>query len=85
MGKDDALKTIGTLSLREKLKQAEALVRELEKLERKHDTKCRKIESSAANRKLDVSTWFGQEREKLLAAADPEVRKMVEAEGESDA
>lgn len=74
-----------TMTLRERLKKAEALARRLETLDRRHDEKCRKIESRAANQKLAVAAWLGDEREKLLAAADPEARAMVLAgEGVGD-
>lgn len=79
MGKDDAPKTTGTLSLREKLKQAEALARKLNALDRRHDEKCRKIEARAGNQKLDVSAWHAKESKRLLDEADPDVRKLVEA------
>lgn len=68
------------MKLRERLKEAETLASRLEALDRKHDKKFRVIESRAANQKLAVAAWLDAERERLLAAADPEVRKLVEAE-----
>lgn len=66
------------------LREAAALADKLEKLNRKYDAKIRKLESKFGNAKLDVSSWLSAERERLLSAADPEVRRLVEqAEGES--
>lgn len=63
-----------------KFEKAAALIHALRKLDDKHDAKCRKIESRAANQKLDAAALLDQERGALLDTADPEVRAMVAEE-----